>query len=96
MSENRKDIKVKVHAARDAKSRIIWAEVVVNGYPAGNLADLQRLTGKKASLRWVLHSPAGSVQVPENDPRIEQEGFLLRLSDKGIRSDMQAECLIVE
>ena len=95
MSENRPNISIQIHAAKDTGGRIIWAEVFADGHPVRSLADLQQLTGRKARLRWILHTPAGREQVSTDDPRIEQDGFLLRLNEADIRSDIQAECLVV-
>lgn len=89
-------IRIRMHVAADSGGKVVWPEIRVGQAEVASLEDLKELLGKGAGIAWSLRTWAGSVtHLPADDPRIEQDGFLLRLSSAAIRSGMKAECAVV-
>lgn len=89
-------VKIRMHVAADSGGKVVWPEIRVGQAEAACLEDLKELLGEGAGIAWSLRTWAGSVtQLSQDDPRIEQDGFLLRLDGTAIRSGMKAECAVV-
>ena len=89
-------IRICMHVAADSGGKVVWPEIRVGQIEVACLEELKELLGEGAGIAWFLRTWAGSVtEIPADDPRIEQGGFLLRLSGTAIRSGMKAECAVV-
>lgn len=87
-------ISIKLHAARSSGGRIIWAEISVHKRVIHDADGLQKKFGRNAALTWTLISNGIRTRLPDNDPRIEQGGFLLRIPEREARTGVRAECTL--
>jgi len=89
-------VKIRMHVAADSGGKVVWPEIRVGQIEVTSVEELKELLGEGAVIAWFLRTWAGSVTpLAADDPRIEQDGFLLRLSSTAIRSGMKAECAVV-
>lgn len=88
---------VKLHSARSSGGRVIWPEVLFRqGETAETAADLTRILGGNARIEWALITGFGTrTPLAPDDPRIEEDGFLLRIPEKEARTGIRAECSII-
>ena len=87
-------ISIKLHAARSSGGRVIWAEVSTKESLICDLDALQKHFGKKATLTWELICNGIRTKLSNDDSRIEQGGFLLRIPEKEARTGVRAECTL--
>lgn len=87
-------ININLHAARSSGGRVIWAEIYVHKRIIRDAEGLQKKFGRKAALTWTLISNGIRTRLPDNDPRIEQDGFLLRIPEREARTGVRAECTL--
>lgn len=87
-------ISIDLHAARNSGGRIIWVEISVHKRIIRDVDGLKKKFGRKATLSWTLITNGIRTRIPENDPRIEQDGFLLRIPEREARTGVRAECTL--
>ena len=87
-------ISIDLHAARSSGGRVIWAEISVHKRIIRDVDELQKKFGRKAALSWTLITNGIRTRLPDNDPRIEQGGFLLRIPEREARTGIRAECTL--
>ena len=88
-------IDIDLHAARSSGGRVIWVEITVHKKKViRDVEDLRTQFGEKVSLTWTLISNGIRTNLDNNDPRIEQSGFLLRIPEKEARTGVRAECTL--
>lgn len=93
MAEKEK-IKIDMHAARSSGGRVIWAEIATHARVVRNAEELHRHFGDGASLSWTIVSNGIGTQLSTDDPRVEQDGFLLRIPERDARTGMRAVCTL--
>lgn len=87
-------ISIDLHAARSSSGRIIWAEISVHKRIIRDVDGLQKKFGRKAALSWTLITNGIRTKLSNDDSRIEQGGFLLRIPEREARTDVRAECTL--
>lgn len=92
--KGKETIRIGLHAARSTGERVIWAEIEEKRAVIRNMADLKMKFGNGARLSWFLITNGIRQELDRNDPRIEQEGFLLRIPEKDAVKGVRAECVL--
>lgn len=87
-------ISIDLHAARSSGGRIIWAEVYTQDGVICDPEGLRKGFGDQAALSWTLITNGIRTRLPDDDPRIEQGGFLLRIPEREARTGVRAECTL--
>lgn len=87
-------VSINLHAARSSGGRVIWAEVYTQDGVIHDVEGLQKGFGTHAAITWDLLSNGIRTRLPDDDPRIEQGGFLLRIPEREARTGVRAECTL--
>lgn len=91
-------VSVIMHAAKDARGRVIWADVMYNRKMIRDAKELVLYFGKGAHLEWVLMDAFGNAEnVTKDMPgiRTENDGFFLHVKERIARQGRMAGCLLV-
>lgn len=88
---------IKLHSARSSGARVVWPEVRIGEKETAESAEaLARILGDHVRIEWALITGSGiRTPISSDDPRVEDDGFLLRIPEKDARAGYRAECTLV-